>query len=137
MTKGSIMKVKMGATELVELGRKCRGNQVLRRSFVRSDGTRVRAACVPDKGAPGKTPASNKWADFGSNYLPGWHKTRSTSERHSALASQTRKEGCVTVIRKLTQLRNVTTDGATKNKAKADARWLHDQNFCHLKTKGR
>lgn len=129
------MKVKMGAIELVELGRKCKGGQVLRRGFTRADGTRVKAACIPDKGAPGKTPASKRFADFGPNYLPGWHKAGADSTRHEALRKLTAREGCVRVIRKLTQLRNVTTDAPTEAKAKRDAKWLHQQNFCRLKMK--
>lgn len=140
-------KITMGAVELVELGRKCKAGQVLRKGYsragyTREDGTRVARAsvapsCVPDKGAAGKTPASRKFAEFGPNYLPGWHKDRSIEARHEALRRQTAREGCVRVIRKLTQLRNVTTDAPTEQKAKRDAKWLHDQNFCRLKTKDR
>lgn len=76
-----------------------------------------------------------KWAKFGSGYLPGWSKHRTPGQRRAALERLTAREGCVRVIRKLTQLRNVTRDHPTAAKAKADARWLHKQGFCHLKSK--
>jgi hypothetical protein len=129
------MKIKMGAKQLVELGRKCRKGKIWRDPFTRRDGTRVHGGCVPDKGAPGKTPAAKRFAKFEPGYLPGWGKDKSAGERHAALRRQTVREGCVTVIRRLTQLRNVTTDRPTEMKAKADAKWLHGQNFCKLKTK--
>lgn len=100
------MKIKMGAKELVEIGRK-----------------------------GSKAPASKRWSRFGKHYLPGWGKKKSDAERHAALEHQTRQEGCVRVIRKLTQLRNVTADRATELRAKRDAAWLHNQGFCKLKTK--
>lgn len=129
------MKIRMGAKQLVELGRKCPAGKILRKAFTRRDGTHVAASCVPDKGAPGKTPAAKRFAKFGPGYLPGWGKDKSEGERHAALRRQTAREGCVTVIRRLTQLRNVTTDRPTEMRAKADAKWLHGQNFCKLKTK--
>lgn len=129
------MKIRMGAKQLVELGRKCKRGEILREGFTKRDGTYVKPTCVPDTGAPGKTPVSKRFAKFGPNYLPGWHKDLAASTRHEALRRQTAREGCVTVIRRLTQLRNVTTDRPTEAKAKADAKWLHGQNFCKLKTK--
>lgn len=125
----------MGAKVLVELGRTCAAGKIRREAYTRRDGTRVKAACVPDKGAAGKTPASKRWARFGPGYLPGWKKDKPISERHAALERQVRREGCVTVIRKLTQLRNVTTDPATEIRARIDAGWLHNQGFCTLKSK--
>lgn len=76
-----------------------------------------------------------RWAKFGPNYLPGWSKKKSAPARHAALRRQVRREGCRTVIQKLTQLRNVTTDKPTEIRARVDAGWLHNQGFCKLKTK--
>jgi len=76
-----------------------------------------------------------RWAKFGPNYLPGWSKQKSAPARHAALRRQVKREGCRTVIQKLTQLRNVTTDKPTEIRARVDAGWLHNQGFCKLKTK--
>jgi hypothetical protein len=98
-----MIKITMGAKDLVELGRK--------------------------GGSP------RRWARFGPGYLPGWTKKTPAGKRHAALKRLTEREGCITVIRKLTQLRNVTTDRPTELLAIADARWLHNRVFCKLKTK--
>lgn len=95
------MKHRLGASEVIELGR------------------------------------SRKWSRFGAKgrYLPGWSKKASERTRHGALREMTEREGCRTAIRKLVQLANVTRDAATEKKARTDAKWLHKQGFCKLKTK--
>jgi hypothetical protein len=99
------MRVSLGANELIELGR---------------------------TGKNGK-----KWARFGKkgSYLPGWSKKATPARRHGALERVTEREGCRVAIRRLVQLANVTKDQPTKAKARADAKWLHRQDFCKLKTK--
>lgn len=131
------LKINMGAKELIELGRRrCGPGKILRSGFTRKDGTFVKPACVPDKGAPGKTPASKRILP---KPVPGelgrWTKNIPASSRHSALKKVVERRGCKKVIWSLTRLANLTTDPPTKTKARSDARWLHDQNFCRLKTK--
>jgi hypothetical protein len=60
----------------------------------------------------------------------------SQEKRHQSLKKVVERRGCRQVIGSLTLLRNLTADGGTKKAAKADAKWLHDQNFCKLKSKG-
>lgn len=125
------------AEELIELGRsKCKPGEILRKGYVTKHGVRVSPACVPDTGAPGKTPPSGrvlpepKKGDLGK-----WKKDLSTQKRHKALEKVVERRGCRDVIGSLTLLRNLSADKATSRKAKKDAEWLHKQKFCKLKTK--
>lgn len=130
------MKVRMGAIELVELGRKCGRGKILRAAFVRSDGVYVAPSCVPDKGAPGKTPAGKRVLpkpEPGS--LGKWSKWMLPSDRHAELKKTVSRRGCREVIGSLTLLRNLSSDRLTKITAKADADWVRKQGFCKLKTK--
>jgi hypothetical protein len=68
--------------------------------------------------------------------LGPWKKTMSPEKRHQSLKKVVERRGCRKVIGSLTLLRNLTADGGTKKAAKSDAKWLHDQNFCKLKSKG-
>jgi len=124
------------ADELIEMGRsRCPSGKILRVAYRRKDGVRVKAACVPDTGAPGKTPPSKRFAKFSPGFLGGWHKDESAGTRHRKLERMTRRVGCLETIRRLNELANVTTDKPTERKARSDRAWLHNQNFCHLKTK--
>lgn len=91
------------------------------------------AKALVELGRKGTSP--RRWAKFGPHYLPGWGKDKSPAARHAALRRQVKREGCRTVIQKLTQLRNVTADKPTELRARVDAGWLHNQGFCKLKTK--
>lgn len=129
-------RIRMGAEELVELGRSCGRGKILRSAYRRSDGSYVKATCVPDKGASGKTPSSQRVLP---RPVPGdlgvWKKDMSSTMRHASLKNEVQKRGCRKVIGSLTLLRNLSSDPGTKKTAKADAKWLHGQNFCELKSK--
>lgn len=128
--------IRMGAEELVELGRACGRGKILRSPYRRKDGTYVKAACVPDKGAPGKTPASKRvLPEPVAGDLGVWKRDMPAGKRHESLRKVVERRGCRKVIGSLTLLRNLTADRGTKAVAKADAQWLHDQNFCRLKSK--
>lgn len=140
------MRVKMGANSLVELGKKCKSGQIVRdgyhrKGYTRSDGTRVAPArvgpsCFPDKGAPGKTPASKRFLPgMGPSPLKGWHKDQAASTRHAKLRQLSDSEGCRVALRRVNVIANVTTDKATENKLRSDYKWLRRQGFCHLKSK--
>lgn len=124
------------AQELIELGRSCPRGKIRRKGYRRKDGTRVKSACVPDKGKPGKTPISERdLPKPKKGHLRGWHANESASKRHAALKKWVRKTNCKKTIGKLTLLRNISPDRKVDRAAKADAKWLHDQDFCKLKTK--
>lgn len=125
------------AEELIELGRaKCKSGEIRRRGYTTKHGVRVPSTCVPDKGAPGKTPASKRVLP---KPVPGdigaWKKAMPASKRHSALKEAVERRGCRKVIGGLTLLRNLSSDAGTKSAAKQDAKWLHAQKFCELKSK--
>lgn len=130
------MRVKLGATDLIEIGRKCPAGKILRKAFRRKDGTYVKASCVPDKGAPGKTPAAKRWLpDLGPSPLKGWSKDKSASRRHSELKKLVNKKGCREALRTVNAIANVTTDRETERKLRADYKWVRGQGWCRLKTK--
>jgi hypothetical protein len=136
------------AEELIELGRASRcGKGKVRRSgyhrsgYTRKDGTRVAPtrvgpSCVPDTGAPGKTPSSKKFLpELGPKPLNGWHKEQSESERASKLRGLARKRGCREALRTVNAIANVTTDRETERKLRSDYKKLRAHPSCHLKTK--
>lgn len=111
------------ARVLIELGRvsKCARNQIRRAGYVRKDGVRVKAACIPDKGRRGKTPASKRWLpDMGPAPIGRWSKKKSAGERLAALKAKADISGCKLTLQNLNALRNVTTDAETKRKMTED-----------------
>ncbi len=131
------MRIRLGASDLIELGRtRCGRGKIRRSGYMRSDGTYVKPACVPDKGAPGKTPASKRVLPKPKpGALGRWSSKISDGRRHDALEAITDKRGCRKVIGSLTLLRNLSADPKVKIVAKGDAKWLHNQDFCKLKSK--
>lgn len=133
------IKIKMGAKELVELGRRrCPPGKILRSGFTRENGTYVKPDCVKDQGARGKTPAAKRVLPPPKpGTLKGWHADSSAAQRHAALRRAVKSEGCRGVIGRLTLERNYTktTSPQTSRTAQRDAKWLHDQDFCKFKTK--
>jgi hypothetical protein len=131
------MQIQLGAKQLVELGsHTCPAGKIRRSGYTRSDGTRVKWACVPDTGAPGKTPASKRLLpEIRPGDIGMWKKSMPDYRRHAELRKAVDRRGCRRVIGGLTLLRNKTADPATKATAKADWKWLRNQGFCKLKTK--
>jgi len=145
------MRVKMGAKNLVELGRKCPAGQIFRegytrKGYTRKDGEHVKTAhvpggCIRDVGLPGKVPASRRWAKFPAKgkFIAGWHHEDPVQTRHGAIKKELKREhnDCLVVQHKLLQLRNITenTSPSTSRTAEADRKWLVSQGFCHLKGK--
>ncbi len=118
----------------------CPRGKIRRIAFVRKDGTRVPSSCVADTGAPGKTPARARVLPKPKpGMLHGWKGDADSVERRAALRKAVRAEGCAGVIRRLTLERNFTHKTSPRTSAAAwiDARWLHGQGFCKLKTKSR
>jgi hypothetical protein len=94
--------------------------KVTRKSYVRKDGTRVKAATyhIKDRGKPGKTPASEKWYEH--NVEMNWHKDEPAEVRR-ANALNAHKGDKLATARALQALANVTTDAKTAGLAKSDA----------------
>lgn len=134
------MKIKMGARELVELGRHCGPGKIMRRGFTRHDGTYVPPSCVEDQGKPGKTPSYRRVLPVPEEgKLKGWSSSQGDQERHQALKKAVKSEGCRGVILRLNLEANFTknTSPKTYKKARKDMTWLRKQGFCKLKTKNR
>jgi hypothetical protein len=131
------MRVKLGARHLVELGRgKCPAGKIRRSGYVRKDGTRVKSVCVPDAGAPGKTPAKKRFMpDLGPEPLKGWSKNKPASRRRADLKKIVAKKGCRAALRTINVIANVTTDRPAETKLRQDYKWVRKQDWCRLKTK--
>jgi len=105
-----------------------------RKSYTRKDGTRVKETRVPassfkvkDRGEPGRTPESKKWATFVTE--TGWEKTQKTATRRKNVFAATDKrqskhDQYVQAGRMMNQLANVTTDKPTEKKAKVDSHYF-------------
>lgn len=132
-----MIRIRMGAEELIELGRsRCGKGEIVRSGFRKSNGTYVKPTCVPDSGSPGKTPISKRVLPVPKTGSLGvWKKEMPVSRRHEELKKTVARRGCRQVIGSLTLLRNLSADPGTKTAAKADAKWVHKQGFCKLKGK--
>jgi hypothetical protein len=116
--------------------RKCPRGMIIKRGYTSSGGVKVGPACVP-AGPTGRkrTAAERILPKPAPGATGGWSKGLPDGERRDVLRKLSEREGCGTAIRKMTLLRNITTDAETKRKAKADAAWLSKQGFCKLKGK--
>jgi len=101
--------------------------KVTRKSYVRKDGTRVKAATyfTKDKGEPGKTPESEKW--FEHKVDMNWGKDMAAETRR-ANALKAHTGDLLATGRALQALANVTTDAETATAAKADADYFFAKN---------
>jgi hypothetical protein len=131
------------AEELVELGKtRCRPGKIWRKGYTAKHGARkvkVPGACVIDQGAPGKTPAAKRVLPTPKRgALSFWSHKKPDSERHGILTDLLKKKPCVTVIRDLNLLANLTkvTAPAAHATARADMEWIRKQPSCRLKSKG-
>lgn len=97
--------------------------KVNRKSYVRKDGTQVKATTyyAKDRGKPGKTPESEKWYEH--NVEMNWHKD-DPAETRRANALKSHKGDDLAAARALQALANVTTDSETARVAKTDADYL-------------
>lgn len=106
--------------------RSCSRSKIRRKGYTTRRGTRVRSACVKDRGRPGK----------GRKTLPtprqgGLHPYKldlPTSERHRILRSLIRKQGYIKIIRKISLLCNITATGSReKGKVCRDKEYVERQ----------
>lgn len=75
--------------------------------------------------------AKRKWFPKGIS-VPGWSKRKTAGQRHSALKKLVEKRRCSRVLADMNAIANVTRDKATKQKMRADRRWLKKQGVCKL-----
>lgn len=115
------------------MAKKCGRGKIWRKGYTTKKGTKVKGACIIDRGKPGKGPKTLPKPTAGA--LKGWGKGLSQKERMRILKSLTKEKGCATVIRDLNLLSNITTDKPTRKAAVLDMRKLHDQPYCKLITK--
>ena len=109
-----------------------------RRSYKRSDSTRVKysyvdrtrvpSACVPDKGAPGKTPSHKKvLPSIGKEYSLrryGYSTKKSESKRHEALNKASEKLHPLKVLRRLNLIANYTAESDVEKVLRRDVRYM-------------
>jgi len=114
--------------------KRCGPGLILQKGYTTAKGVHVGPACVPDRGRPGKGPKTLPTPREGG--LGGWKKDLPAGQRRVILKRETGKAGCGTVIKRLTLVRNITSDRATKTLMKKDTLWLRRQPFCRLKSKG-
>jgi hypothetical protein len=98
--------------------------EVHRKAYTRKNGTIVKATTymAKDKGAPGKTPESQKWYVHGPEM--NWNKGMSTTTRRSNVLAAHKGDELATA-RSLQALANVTTDSETRSKANSDAEYFY------------
>lgn len=119
----------------------CSKGEILRKGYVRkaytrSDGTfvkskRIAAVCVPDKGKPGKTKASEKVLPKpkkGGLGKYGYHniKTTGTAKRRAALTSAVKDEGYAPIVRRLNLIANYNKNSDPRVHAlmRSDMAWM-------------
>ncbi len=108
-------------------GRRPGPGMVLREGYTAMrQGKRVHvpATWIKDVGKPGKTPKSERWAKIEPGALGGWSKDMSEKARREILRGIVQRESYASVVRRLNQLANLTTDARTKRTARADMKWL-------------
>lgn len=89
----------------------CPKGKIRRKSYTRQDGTYVRSTCVPDKGKPGKTRASNKVLPKpipGELSKYGYSNIKNTlaGKRRKALTRAVKDAGYATIVRRVNLIAN-------------------------------
>jgi len=86
---------------------RCGSGMIWRKGYTRKDGTRVKGACIIDRGAPGKGPKvlpklrKGRLDQFIAKNLNKPYTDLSAAQRHSALKRAVSKLGAPTVVRML------------------------------------
>ena len=122
----------------------CGPGQIRRASYTRKDGSHVKSTCVPDKGKPGKTPASQKVLPKPKPGLltnKGYRANKSAEARHKALDKviKERGESPLSVFRHLNLIANYTTTSNPEAHAvyKRDMTWIKNKYGLNSKRKSR
>lgn len=100
--------------------------RIEKKTFKRAGKTIHRKSYLtPDKGKPGRTPKSERWARFETK--TGWEKDMPIKERRG-LVLNAHGGDYLSSARAMQQLANVTTDKETKTRAAADAKYFYAQH---------
>lgn len=105
--------------------------RIHRKGYRRRDGVRVRATdyLARDTGKPGRTRESQKLPfTLRRGKLRGWKKDSSAGERRRILDRIVRNEGYSTATRRLTALKNFSTDRETDAAVNADLDYLRREH---------
>lgn len=119
-------------------GSKCPPGKILRKGYSRKGYSRksgsyvsrvtVGSTCVPDKGAPGKTPKSKRiLARPQSKHMLrslGYSVHASDATRHSALHKASKAENPLSVLRHLNLIRNLQGDSFSKSVMARDIQYM-------------
>lgn len=100
---------------------------VKRKGYVRKDGTRVKSSSfkIKDRGKKGRTPKKDRW--YHPQVKMDWEKGMTIGQRRrNALRAHGGSK--LSTARALNALANVTTDGATEKKARADAKYFFKEH---------
>jgi hypothetical protein len=103
-----------------------RGSKRVPASYVSR--TRVPSSCVPDKGAPGKTPSRKrvlpKLGREISLSIYGYETDKSATARHAALKKASDKHDPLKILRRLVLLSNYQADPTAKKVMKDDVEFM-------------
>ena len=109
-----------------------------RKAYTRSDGRHVKAVmvkpvCIPDKGKPGKTPASAKVLPkptVGALSKYGYYniKTTPASKRRASLRNAVKNTGYATIIRRINLIANYNklSDPVSHKIMRSDIAWIQN-----------
>jgi hypothetical protein len=98
-TKKRSMKKRGGAAK------KCAKGMIRRSAYTKKSGVRVKSACVPDKGRPGKGGPIKVSLDDKHLGKYGYSLKKSSSARRKAIQKAVKAKGALTVLRRLVVLR--------------------------------
>jgi hypothetical protein len=116
--------------------KKCSKNKIIRSSYIRSNGTRVRSVCVKNKGAIGKTPSSKKVLPklkHGLLSKHGYSLNENSIKRQSAIRKAMNNEGILPIYRRLVVLKSYRKNepGIIYNRISSDVKYskeIFDKN---------
>ncbi len=121
---------------------KCPPGKIRRKAYTRKDGVHVKSTCVPDKGKPGKTPASRKVLPVpvkGNLTKYGYFKVKNTTAkvRRAALLKGVKDAGYATIIRRVNLVANYNkrSDPKVHQIMRNDIAWMQ-KNLASKYSKG-
>jgi len=107
----------------------CKRGQIKRQSYKRSDGTRVKAACVKDVGKPGRTPSKKRILPAPGKDMSlrkyGYSTKKSSRQRRRSLKMASKDIGTLPVLRRTVLIANYSKwNEQTEKKMRDDIEYL-------------